>query len=273
MKAQRFSSGMDVHGSLSAHRAVAEETAEVEGRPSGERAARRRSCMTAQCLSGASASSAFSSGVGCRHAQPPRARGSPRTKREIAGAKYYHSQESPMPALARDGVSHRTRRRRSLRRDVRRHRRRAELARAASGRRRGRRALGRSLRASSPTVSAESRATPAPARSPAAREASRCSTAAAPRAASSCSSPRTRSSFCSACSWRVSARPCSRSSGPAAFVWRTPDGASGLRLAPRGTVAGAFVVGLAWGWIPCGLVYSVLATALVSGSAPRAAPR
>jgi sulfite exporter TauE/SafE len=45
----------------------------------------------------------------------------------------------------------------------------------------------------------------------------------------------------------------------------------GVRVAPAQTPAGAFAVGLAWGWIPCGLVYGVLATALVSGSAARGA--
>ena len=45
----------------------------------------------------------------------------------------------------------------------------------------------------------------------------------------------------------------------------------GVRVAPARTPAGAFAVGLAWGWIPCGLVYGVLATALVSGSAWRGA--
>jgi len=45
----------------------------------------------------------------------------------------------------------------------------------------------------------------------------------------------------------------------------------GVRVAPPRTPAGAFAVGLAWGWIPCGLVYGVLATALVSGSAWRGA--
>jgi uncharacterized protein len=45
----------------------------------------------------------------------------------------------------------------------------------------------------------------------------------------------------------------------------------GARLAPAETPGRAVAVGLAWGWIPCGLVYSVLATALVSGSALRGA--
>ena len=45
----------------------------------------------------------------------------------------------------------------------------------------------------------------------------------------------------------------------------------GVRLSAARSGAGAFAVGLAWGWIPCGLVYGVLATALVSGSAWRGA--
>jgi len=45
----------------------------------------------------------------------------------------------------------------------------------------------------------------------------------------------------------------------------------GARLAPADTAGRAAVVGVLWGWIPCGLVYSVLATALVSGSALRGA--
>ena len=45
----------------------------------------------------------------------------------------------------------------------------------------------------------------------------------------------------------------------------------GARIAPAPTWRRAVGVGAVWGWIPCGLVYSVLATALVSGSAPRGA--
>jgi hypothetical protein len=45
----------------------------------------------------------------------------------------------------------------------------------------------------------------------------------------------------------------------------------GTRLAPADTAGRAAAVGVLWGWIPCGLVYSVLATALVSGSALRGA--
>ena len=36
---------------------------------------------------------------------------------------------------------------------------------------------------------------------------------------------------------------------------------------PARRVAQAFPLGLLWGWLPCGLVYSALATALTSGSA------
>lgn len=41
----------------------------------------------------------------------------------------------------------------------------------------------------------------------------------------------------------------------------------GKRFLPARTVAQAFPLGLLWGWLPCGLVYSALATALISGSA------
>jgi sulfite exporter TauE/SafE len=39
------------------------------------------------------------------------------------------------------------------------------------------------------------------------------------------------------------------------------------RYLPARSVAQAFPLGLLWGWLPCGLVYSALATALTSGSA------
>ena len=39
------------------------------------------------------------------------------------------------------------------------------------------------------------------------------------------------------------------------------------RFLPARTVAQAFPLGLLWGWLPCGLVYSALVTALSSGSA------
>lgn len=39
------------------------------------------------------------------------------------------------------------------------------------------------------------------------------------------------------------------------------------RFLPARTVAQAFPLGLLWGWLPCGLVYSALVSALTSGSA------
>ncbi|MCX8145416.1 MAG: sulfite exporter TauE/SafE family protein [Azovibrio sp.] len=41
----------------------------------------------------------------------------------------------------------------------------------------------------------------------------------------------------------------------------------GKRFLPVRSVAQAFPLGLLWGWLPCGLVYSALATALGAGSA------
>jgi sulfite exporter TauE/SafE len=43
------------------------------------------------------------------------------------------------------------------------------------------------------------------------------------------------------------------------------------RFLPARTIGQAFPLGMLWGWLPCGLVYSVLTTALVSGSAVRGA--
>ena len=43
------------------------------------------------------------------------------------------------------------------------------------------------------------------------------------------------------------------------------------RFLPVRSVAQALPLGMLWGWLPCGLVYSVLANALVSGSAGRGA--
>ncbi|HKF44273.1 MAG TPA: sulfite exporter TauE/SafE family protein [Thermoanaerobaculia bacterium] len=54
------------------------------------------------------------------------------------------------------------------------------------------------------------------------------------------------------------------------FLWRGLT-RLGARLAPAETPGRAVLVGLAWGWVPCGLVYGVLATALVAGSALRGA--
>lgn len=43
----------------------------------------------------------------------------------------------------------------------------------------------------------------------------------------------------------------------------------GARFVPARSPIAAFPLGLVWGFVPCGLVYSILATALVSGSAAR----
>lgn len=45
----------------------------------------------------------------------------------------------------------------------------------------------------------------------------------------------------------------------------------GGRFLPARHVSQAFPLGLLWGWLPCGLVYSALVTALTSGSAARGA--
>lgn len=43
------------------------------------------------------------------------------------------------------------------------------------------------------------------------------------------------------------------------------------RFLPVRSIAQAFPLGVLWGWLPCGLVYSALATALTAGSALRGA--
>jgi sulfite exporter TauE/SafE len=65
--------------------------------------------------------------------------------------------------------------------------------------------------------------------------------------------------------------------GPARFleragglVWRGVRGLGG-RIAPAESLAGAVAAGLVWGFLPCGLVYGVLATAVAAGSAARGA--
>lgn len=55
-----------------------------------------------------------------------------------------------------------------------------------------------------------------------------------------------------------------------ALAWRGVQRLGG-RLAPADSLPGAVAVGLTWGFLPCGLVYGVLATALVTGSAARGA--
>lgn len=49
-------------------------------------------------------------------------------------------------------------------------------------------------------------------------------------------------------------------------LWRHVQPLS-RRFLPARSVAQAFPLGLLWGWLPCGLVYSALITALTSGSA------
>ena len=51
-----------------------------------------------------------------------------------------------------------------------------------------------------------------------------------------------------------------------AWLWRRVQPFS-ARFLPADTTAKAFMLGTLWGWLPCGLVYSLLATALVSGGA------
>jgi sulfite exporter TauE/SafE len=51
-----------------------------------------------------------------------------------------------------------------------------------------------------------------------------------------------------------------------ARLWRRVQ-PYGAKVLPADTVGKAFVLGTLWGWLPCGLVYSLLATALVSGGA------
>jgi sulfite exporter TauE/SafE len=51
-----------------------------------------------------------------------------------------------------------------------------------------------------------------------------------------------------------------------AWLWRRVQ-PYGARVLPADTAAKAFVLGTLWGWLPCGLVYSLLASALLSGGA------
>lgn len=51
-----------------------------------------------------------------------------------------------------------------------------------------------------------------------------------------------------------------------ASLWRRVQPYS-ARFLPADTAGKAFLLGTLWGWLPCGLVYSLLATALLSGGA------
>lgn len=53
-------------------------------------------------------------------------------------------------------------------------------------------------------------------------------------------------------------------------LWRLIQPLS-KRFLPARSVGQAFPLGLLWGWLPCGLVYSALASALTAGSPPRGA--
>ncbi len=55
-----------------------------------------------------------------------------------------------------------------------------------------------------------------------------------------------------------------------ASVWRRLEPA-GRKLLPVRTVPQALALGLVWGWLPCGLVYSVLIWAVAAGSAAEGA--
>lgn len=54
------------------------------------------------------------------------------------------------------------------------------------------------------------------------------------------------------------------------WLWRRIQPATRRFLPVRGP-AQAFPLGMLWGWLPCGMVYSVLAMALLTGSATRGA--
>lgn len=54
------------------------------------------------------------------------------------------------------------------------------------------------------------------------------------------------------------------------IVWRRIE-PFGRRFLPVRTLPQAFALGLVWGWLPCGLVYSVLIWAISAGSAQRGA--
>jgi sulfite exporter TauE/SafE len=54
------------------------------------------------------------------------------------------------------------------------------------------------------------------------------------------------------------------------WLWRRVQPLT-KRFLPVHGPAQAFPLGMLWGWLPCGLVYSVLAMALLTGSAERGA--
>lgn len=66
------------------------------------------------------------------------------------------------------------------------------------------------------------------------------------------------------------AQPLARLEKLGGKVWRRIQ-PLGARLLPADTLPKAFLIGALWGWLPCGLVYSLLAVALVSGGAANGA--
>ena len=60
--------------------------------------------------------------------------------------------------------------------------------------------------------------------------------------------------------------PLSRLETLGAWLWRRVQPYS-AKVLPADTAGKAFVLGTLWGWLPCGLVYSLLASALLSGGA------
>lgn len=55
-----------------------------------------------------------------------------------------------------------------------------------------------------------------------------------------------------------------------AWLWRFVQPRA-ARLLPAGGLSGAWFAGMLWGWLPCGLVYTMLAAAAASGSPLRGA--
>ena len=60
--------------------------------------------------------------------------------------------------------------------------------------------------------------------------------------------------------------PITRLESLGAGLWRRIQPFTG-RFLPADSLSKAFALGMLWGWLPCGLVYTVLFTALLSGSA------
>lgn len=68
---------------------------------------------------------------------------------------------------------------------------------------------------------------------------------------------------CYLAGWWMGLRRLERAGG---YVWRRME-PIGRRLLPVANAPHAFLLGLLWGWLPCGLVYSVLVWSISAGSA------